>query len=81
MDAFINALTSNPFAAIVIFLSVCAAVAFLFYAWGFVGYINAHGHDEHQEHARTGMIWGVSWLIVLFIAWQVVRRMADFFGY
>jgi uncharacterized PurR-regulated membrane protein YhhQ (DUF165 family) len=81
MEAFINALVGNPFAAMVIFLSVCGAVAFLFYMWGFIGYINAHGHDEHQEHARTSMIWGLSWLFVLFLVWLAVRAVADFFGY
>ncbi len=81
MEAFINALVSNPFAAMVIFLSVCAAIAFLFYAWGFIGYVNAHGHDEHQEHSRTSMIWGLSWLVVLFFAWLAIRAAANFFGY
>ncbi len=81
MEAFINAIASNPLAAITVFLSVCAALAFLFYAWGFNGYITAHGHDEHQEHARTSMIWGLSWLIVLFIVWQIVRWLSELFSY
>lgn len=79
MEAFIDTLASNPYGAIVIFLSVAAAVAFLFYVWGFNGYIIAHGHDEHQQHARVNMIWGMWWLIVIFIAWQILRWLADVF--
>ncbi len=73
MGVVVDTLISNPMGLLSIFLSGAATLAFLMYAWGFNGYIISHGHDEHQNHARIYMIWGTWWLIIIFIAWQLLR--------
>lgn len=80
MADLIASFANNPLYPIGIFFSFCAAYAFLMFLWGLVDYVFAMGNEEEKMHGRTNMVWGTSWLIVLFAAWEIVRFVASWFG-
>lgn len=73
MDALLKLVVSNPLADIQIVLSIGGALGFIIFAWGFSGFILAHEDAEHQVMGTKRMIIGLSWMLTLFILWEVVR--------
>jgi hypothetical protein len=79
MAELVTLIVSNPYAVLVIILSVIAAIGFLIFLWGFSGYILAHGDTEHQQHARVQIVSGFSLLLSIAILWETLRWIGSLF--
>jgi len=85
MNEFIPWILANPLFCIGSIISLVAAIGFLIFLRGFllglhqILYID--GHDEHIEHARLRVSWGLVLMINMFVLWVFVRGFATVLGF
>lgn len=81
MGQFFDTLLSNPLLYIGDALSAFAAVGFLIFLGGFLPGIGnvftGKGHETHQEHDRTRVVWGIFIMMTALGLWEIIRY---FFG-
>ncbi len=81
VSVFMNAFLAHPLSYIGGILSLLAAVGFVICLWGFVEYLMAlNGNDAEKSHGSVSMVRGVTWIIIMFIAWEVLRLLAGYFS-
>ena len=57
---------------------IVASLGIMFFIWGFVMYILAHGNEHEKEEGRLYMSQGFLLLFYFTIAWGVVKAIGYF---
>ncbi|TSC68959.1 MAG: hypothetical protein G01um101456_422 [Parcubacteria group bacterium Gr01-1014_56] len=72
-------IVENPYADLIVAVTMLVAVGFLIFFWGFTGYFLAHGDFEHQANARRQMVQGLTLFASLVVLWEVIRWIGGLF--
>ncbi len=79
MQELLDQVYLHPFKDIQVFMSLWAAFGVIIFCWGFLGYFLAHGHAEHQDHARVQIVWGTMLTGAAIIVWEAIHWISSFF--
>ncbi len=69
--SWLKSVVSETLYVIPIFLSLCLALAVMFFVWGLVQFIQIAG-EKTKEEGRQKMVWGITALFVIVSVWGLV---------
>ena len=82
---FLDAFYANPMAYVGFVFALFGAFGALVFGAGFLaglpGSFSLMSHKEHYEHHQVRAVWGAGLMTATFIAWELVRIVASWFGY
>ncbi len=80
MESLFNTVAANPWYYLGVCFAILGGFAFLIFLRGFISGVgnlfHMHGHDEHLQHARVRVVWGLYLMMATLGLWELIRIIA-----